>query len=437
MEKYKVSVIIPCYNVERYIDESLDSICRQTFNNLEIICVDDGSTDNTCKIIEHRILKDNRIKLFRQEHMYAGVARNRGIEQSTGEYLCFLDSDDFFEEDMIETLMQSAVDNNSEIVLCDAYFIDDKTKEITEPLWVLNHKILQMCSDVFSYKDIPDYIFEVCWSVPWNKLYKKAFIEKHNLCFQSVRRHNDEYFVSISLVLANRISYVKKRLVYYRRNLDNSLQAYADQQEKEYDFYYALTAIKEKLKKINVYSEVKNCFLDKCLLAGINLLKRQKNIDAYERLYNFLKNRAFKGLDISTKMETKYPSYLKEYKTIMNYNLKEYLFRKLNEQELSKYIFPYEAVGKSNRIALYAAGKVGKEYYKQLIDNERYCIAAWFDNNFEMLKEKGLPVANPRTVGEYDFEKIVIAVEREFLYKEIKEQLMNSGVAGEKIIWRV
>ena len=195
-------------------------------------------------------------------------------------------------------------------------------------------------------------------------------------------------------------------------------------------------AIKEHLVKINVYDEVKDGFIDKCLIAGINLLKKQKSLEAYEGLYQFLKNTVFDALDISINIHTRYPRYLAEYETIMHCSVAEYLFYKLNEKELHRTQFPYHAVGKCRRIALYAAGRVGKEYYKQLIDNDRYYIIGWFDNNYRTLQERGLPVADPMTIGEYHFEKIVVAVEKESLYREIREQLVRSGVGREKIIWK-
>lgn len=433
----KVSVIIPCYNVEKYIDKCLESICTQTYPELDIICVDDGSKDSTCACIEEWMKRDGRIRLYRQENLYAGVARNTGMSKAEGDYICFLDADDFFDGQMIEQMLDTAVADRADIVLCDAYFYDDATKEITEPLWVLNHKILQKCGKVFSWRDIPDEIFELCWGVPWNKLIRKEFIDKAGLKFQAIKRHNDEYFANMALVMAERISCVDRRLVYYRRNVSDSLQAYTGGAEREYGFYKALAGIKKGLVEIGACSQVKRSFQDKCLYSCVNLLKKQRNYEAYENLYNFLKATAFKEFGISDTMQTKYKAALNEYRQIMQKDAGDYLFSKAYaENKKQEFVFPFELVGNSKKIALYAAGRVGREYYKQLMAREDYCIAAWFDKNYKKLGQRGFPIVNPSDIMQYQFEKIVIAVEDRALYEEIHRQLVQDGVSDHKIIWK-
>lgn len=433
----KVSVIVPCYNVEKYIDQCLDSICSQTYTNLEILCVDDGSKDHTCMRIEERMKKDGRIHLYRQENLYAGVARNTGMQKAIGDYICFFDADDFFDTQMIEQMMSTAVETCADIVLCDAYFYDDVTEGITEPLWVLNHKILKRCGKVFSCEDIPDEIFELCWGVPWNKLIRKEFLDRTGLKFQAIKRHNDEYFASMALVMAERISWVDRRFVYYRRNVANSLQAYTGEVEKEYGFYKALAGIKNDLEEIGACNQIKKSFQDKCLYSCVNLLKKQRNYAAYENLYNFLKTTAFQEFGISDTMQTKYKAALSEYRQIMQKEAGDYLLSKAYEENnKQKFIFPFYLVENSRNIALYAAGRVGREYYKQLMEREDYCIAAWFDKGYEKLRQRGFPVVNPKDVMQYQFEKIVIAVDDKTIAEEIRHQLVQDGVLEDKIVWK-
>lgn len=436
MEQTLVSIVIPCYNAEKYLEQCLDSICSQTYKNLEIICVDDGSTDCTCKIIKERMLADSRILLLRQQNMFAGTARNYGMSKATGEYICFLDADDYFESSMIEQLFQSAQLYNSDIVLCDAYFLDDKSGEITRPPWVLNHKVLSRCNQAFSYRDIPDSIFDVSWGVVWNKLYKREFIERYKLHFQNIKRHNDEYFVSVSLVLAERISCVYSRLIYYRRNIDTSLQSYAGGEEKEYSFYSALRAIKEDLIGRDIYSMVKTAFLDKCLCGCLDVLERQKTLYGFKKIYNFLKHTAFTELGISSCMPTKHPEALMKYNMIKRESVEEYLFQRAftSRPVEPKYIFPYKLAGNNRKIAIYAAGKVGREYYKQLIDSDYYCVVAWFDKDYKKKQERGLPVVSSEKIKDYQFDKIVVAVEKMELFMEIKQELLALGIVEECII---
>ena len=100
----KVSVIIPVYNAEKYLEECLDSLLRQTFTDMEIICVDDGSTDSSAEILKRFQEKDRRIRVLFQENQYAGIARNNGMKIAQGEYLLFLDADDFFEDTLLEKI---------------------------------------------------------------------------------------------------------------------------------------------------------------------------------------------------------------------------------------------------------------------------------------------------------------------------------------------
>ena len=114
----KVSVILPVYNEEKYLPQCLDSICGQTLREIEIICVDDGSTDSSPQILEGYAKKDARVKLIRQENQFAGVARNKGMSYATGKYLSFLDADDYYAPEMLEKMAEEAEKNKADIVIC-------------------------------------------------------------------------------------------------------------------------------------------------------------------------------------------------------------------------------------------------------------------------------------------------------------------------------
>ena len=115
---HKISVIVPCYNVERYIHQCLESIVNQTHSNLEIICIDDGSTDNTPAIIDRVALTDTRIKVIHKSNTGYGDTMNVGLEASTGDYIGIVESDDWIEPDMYETLLRAALDNSLDIARC-------------------------------------------------------------------------------------------------------------------------------------------------------------------------------------------------------------------------------------------------------------------------------------------------------------------------------
>ena len=129
MKKQKISVIIPVYNVEKYIHECIDSIIRQTYKNIEIICIDDGSSDKSYDILKEYASKDNRFILLQQENKGAGTARNKGLEIATGDFISFLDADDFFEHDLLELALNKLQESESDFVIYNSDQFNDKTKQ--------------------------------------------------------------------------------------------------------------------------------------------------------------------------------------------------------------------------------------------------------------------------------------------------------------------
>lgn len=433
----KVSVVIPCYNVEKYIAECLESVCRQTYKNLEIICVDDGSHDHTVDIITQYCKNDNRVSLIRQENQYAGVARNNGFKKASGEYVCFLDSDDFFQDNMIEEMISVAEQYDTDIVLCNARYYNNLTKEITEPSHMLNMDYLSKVGKVFSCKDIPERILSLGGAVPWNKLYKVQFIREKNLSFQETQRCNDEYFVGMSMVLADRISYVNERFISYRINNDTSLQSYAED-EVSLDFYKALFALREGLIQAGVFKAVENNYVNKALQSCRAALERQKTAKCFMRLYDFIKKEAFEQLGIASTPKEKIYAGKELYEEIKTYDSVEYLFYNLKKMQKSKgekYLFPYEAIGNCKKIAIYAMGEVGTAFYRQLINHNYYQVVVCFDSNFERLQNQGYAIIDPKRIQEYKFDKIVVAIRDERLFDEIKQLLLGYGVEKNKIVW--
>ena len=132
MSNIKVSVIVPVFNVESYLNESLDSILNQTLKDIEIICINDGSTDNSLDILETYSKKDKRIKIISKENEGQGVARNVGLDNAQGEYISFVDSDDFIKRDMLEKLYNKAENNDLDLVMCKVSSFDNETHEVDD-----------------------------------------------------------------------------------------------------------------------------------------------------------------------------------------------------------------------------------------------------------------------------------------------------------------
>ena len=218
----KVSVIIPVYNVETYLRQCLDSVCAQTLKEIEIICVDDGSTDSSPDILKEYAQKDARIRILSQKNAGAGAARNYGLRESKGEYLSFLDSDDFFEPDMLEEAYKSIEEYNADFVVFESDQYHMNTKEYVKNPWVVRRKDIPPYMP-FKHRELTDNVFKTFVGWAWDKLYRKSFVMEHDLWFQEQRTSNDLLFVFSAVVLAKRIAIVYKTLAHQRRGSGDSL----------------------------------------------------------------------------------------------------------------------------------------------------------------------------------------------------------------------
>lgn len=216
-----VSVIIPAYNAEDYISQCLSSVLSQTLSDIEVIVVDDGSTDRTASIVEELTHRDGRIRLIRQENQCAGVARNKGMEVAEGKYLYFLDADDWIEPDSLEKLCSPAESLGSDIVVARSEGFDNQTGET----WLIDYALNGVPFDTLIRPSFyVDRLFQRFMGWPWDKLYRAEFIQSSGLLFQPLRTTNDAYFVFCSLMLAGGVSCVDKVLFHHRANNRKSLE---------------------------------------------------------------------------------------------------------------------------------------------------------------------------------------------------------------------
>lgn len=254
-----VSVIIPVYNAERYIAQCLDSVLAQTLRDIEIICVDDGSTDGSVAILKRYAARDSRLRLIRQKNAGAGAARNQGLREATGEYLSFLDSDDFFEPDMLEKAVAQARQYEAEIVVfnSDQYHMD-KTTFVPVP-WVILKDDLPPYMP-FSYRQLTGNVFLSFVGWAWDKLYRRDFVMAHDLWFQEQRTTNDMLFVFSALVVAKRIAVLDEVLAHQRRGSGDSLSV--TREKSWHCFYDALLALRQRLIDEDIYWELEQDFIN-------------------------------------------------------------------------------------------------------------------------------------------------------------------------------
>ena len=258
----EISVIIPVYNQELYLAQCLDSVLSQTFRDMEVLCIDDGSTDQTPEILREYCLKDKRLKILNQANKGAGAARNYGLREAKGKYLSFLDSDDFFEPKMLEKAWKQARKDQADFVVfnSDQYLTDEKRFAVFP--WGLRKPDLPPYMP-FTYRQLTDNIFKSFMGWAWDKLYLHSFVKEHGLWFQEQRTTNDLLFVFSALVAAKRISVVDEVLAHQRIRNQNSL---SNTREKSWHcFYEALVALREYLKKQGIFWELERDFVNYAL----------------------------------------------------------------------------------------------------------------------------------------------------------------------------
>ena len=182
-DKVCVSVIVPVFNCEKYLPQCLLTLQNQTLGDFEVIMVDDGSTDDSNKICSEFQAKDRRFRLYQQNRQFAGAARNLGIVHSRGEYLLFLDSDDFFSRELLEKSYRLAKESNADVCVFGANSFDEQTSEVS---LMKEACVRERCpvGQVFSLMDNADHIFDFTTPAPWNKIFRRDFIVEKNIRFQ-------------------------------------------------------------------------------------------------------------------------------------------------------------------------------------------------------------------------------------------------------------
>lgn len=205
----KVSVIIPVYNSEKYLDECIQSLLRQTYMNLELIFIDDGSIDGSLDIIKSYSINFEKIKYFKQKNQGPSSARNNGIAESSGEFICFVDSDDCIKENMIEELITKIKEDNSDIVLCDFSFKYKEYERYQKTLIDCTKGKVDLLVDMLIEGDS---LNSQC-----NKLYRSNIIRKNNIRFNNNLKMGEDQIFNLNYIrYCDEFSYINKSFYLYR-----------------------------------------------------------------------------------------------------------------------------------------------------------------------------------------------------------------------------
>ena len=377
----KLSVIMPVYNTEKYLQKSIESVIRQTYKDIEVILVDDGSTDGSGEICNQYAEAYNNFKVLHQENGGNVSARCRGAKEAMGEYVTFMDSDDWIAEDMYEELMKSAEEEKCDIVSQSGYTVYDNGK---------------------------------CYQVEGTTMlgtYKKG--KGYDMFLSKMMYDEGRGCVGIGPSLSHKV--IKREI---------------------------LDDVVEKIDKNIVLGGDAAIFYSSCLraesiciIAGYGYFYRVLGMSV-SHSYN---------VTYFNKIYTLYKYFEKEFSRFEKQDclmepLRKHLWHFLSTQIKqvfglefkSVYLFPYQLIDKGSRIILYGAGKVGQSYYGQIRKNAYCSIAAWADSNAYKEDEN---IISPMMIAEIEYSKIVIAIKSRKSAEEIIQSLVYLGVDREKIVW--
>lgn len=313
MSKIKVSIIVPVWGVEKYIKKCLDSLVHQTLNEIEIIVVNDGSPDNSQKIIDEYVKKyPSKVKSFIKENGGQGSARNYGLEKAIGEYIGYVDSDDYIELDMYEKMYDKAKKEDLDIVICGSYNI--KGTDIKEDL------------DQIVFEDMKTNSFFGRMAV-WNKIYKRKLLKDNNLLFRSKVWYEDLDFTLKSIINSEKVGYVNEPFYNYliregstmnNSNIDRNLEiilAFEElKKDENYKNYYSIIEFLA-VSHIYIYAVVR------VIIANAD---KEKKLEIIKKLKEYVENN-FKGFK-----ENEYLRLLSRNEKIIYYLIRQKLYNVVN-----------------------------------------------------------------------------------------------------------
>lgn len=378
-----VSVIVPVYNAEKYIRRCIDSIINQTYRNLEIILVNDGSTDDSLKICYEYKEKDSRIIVLSQENIGAYKARKKAIEIATGKYVAFVDADDWIEQNMYYELVDIIEKNSTYLVESGIIDVNGNNEKNREPKVKEGHyKGEKFINEILPYMLYDGIFFESLISATlWNKLFLGSAVKEiFGLIQEGGRMGNDTVITYPYLVMNNDI-YVTHKCYYHYRTVNCSItrNSYSDIYEK---VNVHINVIKEFFEK-SVYKDI--------LMPQLYMHKL--------RIYAWFCPEIF---DISSD-------------SILNI---------------------YGGIKKDEKVVLYGAGKSGVKAYAYVHNFFEESIVAWVDKNYEYLSnEIDNRIKNPQDINYDKVDKVIVTVLKATAVDSIKKELKHMGVNEKKINW--
>lgn len=370
-----ISVIVPVYNIEDYLPRCIESLMQQTFSDLEILLVDDGSTDNSPSICEAYRQQDDRIVVLHKENGGVVSARKAGLKAARGTYIAYVDGDDWIEPDMYERMYQKMTEQTVDVVMCGRYEdTGDVQKEVFHGIPEGRYGKQELLQKVYPRMIAGDTFFE--WGLfpgVWDKLFRRECLEPFQMAVDERIVMGEDAACTYPCLLHVEAIYVMRKCLYHYRQTTVSM-----------------------VKKIQNYEREREQF--RVLYQTVN-----KSLEHYIHIYDLREQ------------------WLK-YVLFLMIPRSDGLYRGYEELE---FLFPFSGVKKGTNIILYGAGTYGQRLY-QFLERTGFChVTVWVDRNFRQFRRMGLPVDNPALISGGVKDAIVIANTYERSRNELYQELLK------------
>ena len=381
MKKEKlISVVIPIHNIEDYLPQCIESILAQTYKNLEIILVNDGSTDNSKKICEKYAKKDNRIKLINKNNGGLISARKSGVAVASGEYISYVDGDDWLKPQFFQTIINYANETNADIVIGGhiekwSNYEETQINKIQKGIYTGKNLEKIYSKMLFYGKFSQPGIF----SYVWGKLYKKELVKEFQLAVDDkIFIGEDAACLYPCILKAKKIQIVDDANYFYRQRIGSMIKSPDKYEEKKISRFY------EYLKNFFTNSKYRKKLINQLNYFTLSLLTVRSSFVPS----NFV---------------------------------------------ISGKFYPFDNVYNGEKVILYGAGTFGQILYSRIVNSNELDLITWVDDIYYEYRKMGLNVNPPEQIHKLDYDKILLAYIDEEVSNKIKKNLIASGISSNKI----
>ncbi len=374
-----ISVIVPIYNVALYLEKCINSIIHQTYKNIEIILVDDGATDGSGAICDEYKNKDNRIKVIHKNNGGPASARKAGARIASGKYIGFVDGDDWIESEMYEKLLAYVKRDNAQVVMSGVYRDNENGVYAKWPAAYLEAGVYSKVNDSKSKLDLKLFSVNGCLNY---KLFEAELV-KRNLEKVDDRIHYSEDSACVwpAVLEAETVTIIDEIYYHAYERWDSATHTLHE------DWYEQLSLVYMRLK---------------------------------EALINYTNSEVL----------------LRQLQTLMIKRIIAGITHLFPDAHIQNYIWEEDTIFEKRRVIIYGAGIVGQSYFHQFNRSKKYEVILWVDNNWNYYKSRGMNVCEVDQINKAEFDEIIIALKREDVVEDIRNELIASGIESRRIRWK-